>query len=181
MFVANFGNESVSVISDTNNSVVATVGVGDGPVGLAYDSSKGEVFVVNDVSNGVYVISDATDYVVDVVSAGLGIDPISVAYDPSGEIFLADSGSDTLSVISDTPNATMANIVTGAGSFAVAFDASTNQVFVSNVDGGTVSVIEPPPLPAASSALPARHPGPGRPSPQAGWATPPRLPSSSST
>ena len=51
---------SVSVISDSNNQVIATVNVGSGPLGVAYDSAKGEIFVANSVSGTVSVISDST-------------------------------------------------------------------------------------------------------------------------
>ena len=62
--MANYGTNTVSVISDSNNSVVATVNVGDGPSGVAYDSAKGEVFVTNYGDNTVSVIDDSTNAVV---------------------------------------------------------------------------------------------------------------------
>jgi len=52
-------SNTVSVISDATNSVVATVNVGSSPDGAAYDSGQGEVFVANFGSNTVSVISDA--------------------------------------------------------------------------------------------------------------------------
>ena len=58
MFIANYGSNTVSVISDQGNKVVATVQVGTQPAGVAYDSGKGEVFVTNDGSGTVSVISD---------------------------------------------------------------------------------------------------------------------------
>jgi YVTN family beta-propeller protein len=67
IFVANNYNNSVSVISNSTNTVVATIPVGNYPEGLAYDSAKGEIFVANSavnlvthyISNTVTVISDA--------------------------------------------------------------------------------------------------------------------------
>src|SRR5713226_4342921 len=53
IFVANNGNNTVTVISDASNAVVATVNVGTGPQGVAYDSAKGEVFVANQGANTV--------------------------------------------------------------------------------------------------------------------------------
>ena len=47
IFVANYGANSVSVISDNNQRVVATVTVGTSPSSFAYDSGKGEIFVAN--------------------------------------------------------------------------------------------------------------------------------------
>src|SRR6266849_1704959 len=70
-------------------TVVATVNVGIAPFGLAYDSAKGEVFVTNDGSNTVSVISDTNNAVVATVSLGVG--PLGVAYDSAkGEVFVTN-------------------------------------------------------------------------------------------
>ncbi len=65
MFVANFVSNDVSIISDSTNTVVATVNLPlidhfAGPFFLTYDSAKGEVFVTNQVLNTVSVISDSS-------------------------------------------------------------------------------------------------------------------------
>ncbi len=64
IFVTNSGENTVSVISDTTNTVVATVVVGANPFGLAYDSNRGEIFVANYGSGTVSVISDSNNTVV---------------------------------------------------------------------------------------------------------------------
>jgi len=46
------------LISDSTNTVIATVSVGLDPVEVVYDSSKGEVYVVNEDSHTISVISD---------------------------------------------------------------------------------------------------------------------------
>jgi len=56
--VGNQHSGTVSVISDSTNAVVSTVSVGLDPVEVAYDSGKGEVFVVNEDSHTISVISD---------------------------------------------------------------------------------------------------------------------------
>ncbi|TLZ84550.1 MAG: YncE family protein, partial [Methanobacteriota archaeon] len=84
MFVTNFNSFSVGVISDTTNTVVATISVGDRPYGIAYDPAKGEVFVANKFSDSVSVISDATNTVVaNVPVPGFPSNPEGVAYDPA--------------------------------------------------------------------------------------------------
>jgi YVTN family beta-propeller protein len=57
--VTNHGNNSVSVISDSENSVTATITVGDEPVGIAYDSGTSELYVTNHGDNTVTVIPDS--------------------------------------------------------------------------------------------------------------------------
>ena len=62
---------TVSVISDSSNTVVATVTVGVDPVDIAYDAGKGEMFVINDenpassgLNSTVSVIQDSSNTVV---------------------------------------------------------------------------------------------------------------------
>ncbi len=139
---------TVYVISDSSNTVVANVTVGDSPAGLAYDASKGEVFVTNFDSQTVSVISDKSNEVVATVPVG-GY-PESVAFDSGkSEMFVVSSGSNTLapqdtlgsvSVISDSSNTVIANFTVG-GCNGVAYDSAKGEVFTTNAGFGTVSVI----------------------------------------
>ena len=95
LFVANYDSGTVSVISDSTDSVVANVTVRS-PLGVAYDPAKGEVWVVNEFGGAVSVIADSNDSVVASVPVGSG--PIGIAYDSGkGEIFVGNQGSDTVS------------------------------------------------------------------------------------
>ncbi|MCI4323454.1 MAG: YncE family protein, partial [Thermoplasmata archaeon] len=140
LFVANYGNNNVSVISDASDSVVASVPVGVGPVGVAYDSALGEVFATNYQGNSVSVISDSTNAVVATIGVGSG--PYSAAYDPStGEVFVGNLGSSNVSVISDSTNTVVATVPVGANPFDTAYDASTGEIFVANHGSSDVSII----------------------------------------
>ena len=139
-FVTNYGDNTVSVISDATNAVVATIPVGNGPYGVAYDSGKGEVFVVDDLDNNVSVISDATNTVVATVP--VGSNPDGAAYDSNkGEVFVANSFDNTVSVIDDTTNAVVATPSVGSAPDGVAYDSGTREVIVTNNFDNTVSVI----------------------------------------
>ena len=70
IFVADGYTDTVSVLSDTTRTVVATVPVGDFPDALAYDSGKGEVLVANTLSNNVSVISERNNTVLATVTDG---------------------------------------------------------------------------------------------------------------
>ena len=121
-------------------AVTATVTMGSGPWGVAYDSGKGEVFVTNMGGGTVSVISDASNAVIATVTVGNG--PIAVAYDSGkGEVFVTNRYSDSVSVISDASNTAVAT-VTGLGApVGVAYDHATGEVFVANNGGNSVSVI----------------------------------------
>jgi YVTN family beta-propeller protein len=101
IFVANGFSSTVSVISDSNNSVVATINLATSPGPIVYDSGKGEIFVGGGAnSNLVSVISDSNDSVVSEVTVG---SPSGLTYDSSkGEMFISDWSAGTVSVISDS-------------------------------------------------------------------------------
>ena len=68
--------------------------------------------------------------------------PEGVAYDSDKtEIFVANAGSGTVSVISDSTYAVVATIPAGNSPFGVAYDSSKSEIFVTNVGDDTVSVI----------------------------------------
>src|SRR2546428_111715 len=90
-------------------AVVATLTVGRAPHAVAYDSSRGEIFVANynDVAGAVSVIFDATNTVVATVHAALGVGKglSAVAYDSSkGEIYVVNYLNRIVFVISDATN-----------------------------------------------------------------------------
>jgi YVTN family beta-propeller protein len=140
IFVTDQGDNTVSVISDSNNSVVATIAVGEYPTGVVYDSGKGEIFVSNGGANTVSVISDSTNAVIATIDVGAG--PKCGAYDPAkGEIFVPNFDGSTVSVISDATNTVVATVPVGSGALDAAYDSGRGEVFISNEEGKTVSVI----------------------------------------
>jgi YVTN family beta-propeller protein len=142
LFVANYGLDSVIVIADTNNSVVATVPVGSYPSDVAYDPARGEVFVANSNSNFTSIISDATNKVI--ANVTVGEDPVGVAYDPSkGQLFVTNvegtsyvegtyngTSDGTVSVISDATNKVVANVTVGLSPGGIAYDSGKGELFV---------------------------------------------------
>lgn len=163
VFVANLVSKNVSVICDGStscggstklNSVVATAPVGNSPEGLAYDSSKGEVYVANSGTNDVSVINGSSNTVVATVA--VGVSPHYVGYDSArGELFVANTGSNNVSVICDgSPscggpsyqNTVVATIRVGSEPLGVAYDGGNAEVFVADAGSspgfyGNVSII----------------------------------------
>src|SRR3989475_9236183 len=101
---------------------------------IAYDAGKGEVFVTDERSNNVTVISDATNAVI--ANIPVGSYPIGLAYDSGrGEVFVANSRSNTVTVISDATKAVIANIPVGSYPSGVAYDSGNGEMYVSNYRG----------------------------------------------
>src|SRR5437867_13323401 len=92
--------------------VVATIMLDSHPVGLAYDSGKGEVFAARPDSNAVSNVSVATNTLIADVAVGSIPDGLGgLAYDSGmGEGFVANQGSCDVGVVSDSTNAVGARI-----------------------------------------------------------------------
>jgi YVTN family beta-propeller protein len=60
LYVANEGSDSVSVVDEASDSVVATVPTGTSPDAIDFDSATSEVFVANFGSNSLTTFSTAT-------------------------------------------------------------------------------------------------------------------------
>jgi YVTN family beta-propeller protein len=147
------GTYTVTVTSTSNTlshsttvtvTVVATIPVDYNsdslPVGIAYDSGKGEIFVTNSGNGIVYVISDATNTIIKTVTVGSG--PVGIAYDSAkGEMFVANISDNTVSVIRDSDNAVIATIPVINGPYGVAYDSGMHEIFVTNFSYNTVSII----------------------------------------
>lgn len=131
IFVANEGSNTVSVISDSNNTVVANVTVGSSPYGVAYDSAKSEVFVFNEGGNTVSVINDTSDMVIANVT-GVTATPFStIAYDSgTGMVFAGNA------VISDTTNSIIAQLPAGLGDMV--YDSGKGEIFAATSSGTDV-------------------------------------------
>ncbi|MDA4136566.1 MAG: YncE family protein [Thaumarchaeota archaeon] len=145
VFVTHFFNDSVSVLSDTNNNVVATVQFGQNyePTGLTYDSGKGEIFVANYGANTVSVISDQTNKVL--LNVSVGAYPYVAAYDSGkSEVFVGSGTSRTassVSVISDATNTVVATVPVGDYPAGIAYDSAKGEVFVTGYEANSVTVI----------------------------------------
>jgi YVTN family beta-propeller protein len=75
-------------------------------------------------------------------AASLGLTPEAVAYDSGAhEIFSADWGSNTVTVVDDRTNTPVSNIAVGSGPTALAYDSGWGDVFVANQYSDNVSVI----------------------------------------
>src|SRR5439155_1162956 len=96
VYVTNYGDNTVSVISSSTNSVLATVPVGMGPMGIAY--GNGIVYVANYDNGSVSVISSATNSVIATVP--VGTNPAWDAFDPNnGYIYVSFPYGNSISTI----------------------------------------------------------------------------------
>src|SRR5207248_8882565 len=77
-----------------------------------------------------------------------GARPYGLAYDGGkGEVFVANFGSNNVSVISTATNAVVATIPVGSAPSEATYDSGNGFIYVSNRDQGTISIISPGRLP----------------------------------
>jgi YVTN family beta-propeller protein len=122
----------------------ATIPVGQNPYGIAADTATHTVYVSNQNSNTVSVISEATDKVTDTINVGAG--PQGLAVDPStGTVYVTNASAGTVSVISQATNTVIQTInvdVNGAneGPNSVAVDAPTHTVYIGQYQGYVTTI-----------------------------------------
>ena len=99
MYVANFFENTVSVIDTTTNTVIATITVGNTPEGVAYDSLNKDMYVTNTDDDTVSVIDTTTNTVIG-GPIQVGDFPGSIVYDPvNHRMYVSNIRDDTVSVI----------------------------------------------------------------------------------
>src|SRR5437899_2799689 len=136
VYVALLGGNSVSVISDMTNSVVATIPVGMNPNGIVY--GNGNIYVTNYGGGTVSVISSVTNSVIATIPVGKS--PLGVAYG-IGNVYVANYDSSSVSIISSLTQSVVSTTSVGTNPSWVAFDSNNGYVYVSFIYGGSVSVL----------------------------------------
>ena len=95
VYVANYVDDSVTVLDGATLKTAATLPAGQHPQVTAVDSRRHRVFVANTHSDTVTVIDGVNDRVLATVPAGKN--PYAIAVDPeTGEVAVADYGSQPL-------------------------------------------------------------------------------------
>jgi YVTN family beta-propeller protein len=132
------GNESVTAWD--GGTPISGIRVGTDPYTVVYDPNKSEMFIVNEASDNVSVLSASTYAVLGAVAVGSS--PENAVFDPaSGELFVVNVGSDSVSVISDSNNTVVATVPVGLTPAGIAYDSGRGAVFVANSNSDNVSVI----------------------------------------
>jgi YVTN family beta-propeller protein len=121
-----------------------TIAVGTHPWGIAADSVSRTVYVTNEVSDTVSVISEATNTVIKTIAVGDA--PQGVAVDPNtNTVWVDNDGSGTVSVISAATNTVIQTVpvdVNGVneGPNTIVVDAPTHTVYVGLYQGFIMAV-----------------------------------------
>ncbi|MBN2432924.1 MAG: beta-propeller fold lactonase family protein [Acidobacteria bacterium] len=141
LYLTNSGSDNVSVIDVDTQQVMATLPVGDTPLGAAVSPDGAGVYVTNLKSGTVSVIDTSTDTVAGTLPVGAR--PWGIAVNPAGtKVFVANSGAGNVAVIDTGTSTVRKTISVGNTPRWLAVTPDGRQVWVSNYDSGTVSVID---------------------------------------
>jgi len=144
LVVCNSTSNNVSLIDMTTRTVVKTLDVGSTPtdsVGLAQ-----YVYVTNNGSNTVSVIDTQAQAVV--ATLPVGQRPFHVFAAPRGgggpasQVWVGNDKSTFATVIDATANTVYATVENQKGHHKMAFTPDGTRAFITNLDSGTVSVVD---------------------------------------
>jgi len=142
-YIANFGSNSVSVISTATNTVARNILVGTGPGGVSVSPDGSRVYVVNANTGSagtVSVINTITNTVAATVPVGLL--PLGVAVSPDdSRAYVTNILSNTVSVINTSSNSVVNTIPVGAQPRGIAVSPDGSRVYTANYNSNDVSVI----------------------------------------
>ncbi len=139
LYVANYGSNAVSVISTTGGPSFLINNV-PGANGVAFNPDQGYVYVSNRDTNKVTIIRVSDRLIMGTIDVGSL--PNGLAYH-SGRLYVANYGSDTVSVIT-TSNHQVETTISGFPidePSHVAVNPNTGRIYVSNHGSGRVSIL----------------------------------------
>ncbi len=142
-YVANGDDDNVIVIDVATKAVVATIAVGDNPVG-AWTGSDGRMYVDNEDGQTISVINVAGDSVQQTIA--LGFMPGIAAHNGiKNELWVSDPMNGKVHFWNYDASMGMwmhgGLFAAGAGTHAIAFTADGNTAYVTNQTANTVSVV----------------------------------------
>ena len=109
VYVANYDNNTVSVIDGKTNRVIANVTVGTSPNAVSVNPLTNIVYVTNYDDNTVSVIDGKSNKVITTISVGTS--PNAVSVNPStNTAYVANRDDNTVSVIDGKTNRVIANV-----------------------------------------------------------------------
>ncbi len=142
IYVANSGDNTVSVINGASNAVVATIPVGTTPKGVAYNPTNNKVYVTNTTTTS--VIDPNTNTVVTTIPSAGGCD---VVVNPNtNKIYVANGG---LTIIDGATNTVVGSASSGGQHCMLSINPTTNMIYGGNgnylqiINGNDNTVTQP--------------------------------------
>jgi YVTN family beta-propeller protein len=146
VLVANRGAGTVTLLDAERRAVLAEIPVGREPVQVAFAPDGATAYVTLRGEDAVAAVDLARHAVRGTVAVGRG--PVQLAATPDGRhLVVANQGTPArpgraASLVATRPFRELARIAAGAGPHGVAVDPSGRRAYVTNLYGGTLSVLD---------------------------------------
>jgi YVTN family beta-propeller protein len=166
VYVGNRSGNSINVVDVEKGTITTTIPNVPTPQLMVFTPNGGSLFVTTYASGGpVYVISTATNSVLDTVTVGFSNHGIAVTPDGS-QVYVANFDSGTISIISTATNTVTSTITIGAGAsptdiaitpdgtYQYVTDAKHDVVYVLKGSAGVIASIPVGSFPVGIAASP---------------------------
>ncbi len=141
VYVSNFDDSTVSVIDAEGGSVVRTVAVDDGPIGVAGSPDGTRVYVAAFQAGTLSVLRTGDDRVI--ASVPVGESANSVAVTPDGAfIAVTDTAAERVAIVDADTLEVLARVPGGRQPSGLAIDGAGRLAFTSNFSGASVTVVD---------------------------------------
>jgi len=140
-FTSNFGKNTISLISVSDGSVLATIAMGRGPQGLALSPDGRYLYVANQLDDTISVLFvPDTRFIKNLPVQG---GPMAIAVSPDGGIlFVSCSSSGLVTVLRADDGSVISVIPVGTGAAGLALSSDGKHLYAANRTEGTISVIQ---------------------------------------
>lgn len=142
LYVTNPGSDCVTVIDKQLDRVVATIAVGESPMGIVTSRDGSRVYVANSGSNNISVIDTAANRVMTTID-NFGYGPAELALSGDGQwLYATNPDADNVSVIDTVSNTVVRRIPVGRRPAGIAVDQERRKIYVANSGSNSVSIID---------------------------------------
>lgn len=141
-FVANGMSNSVTIIDAVTKQMLETIEVGDNPVG-AWPGMDGMMYVDNEDGQSISMINGMTNMMTDTVDLGF-MPGMAARNTMMNQMWVSDPNGSKIHMWAkgNTGFVHGGAVTVGSGAHAIAFNKNGTTCYVTNQDGGSVSVVD---------------------------------------
>ncbi len=161
VYVANAGNNTVSVITTANNAVENTIPVGPSPVALAEMPNGQKLYVANlgtgasPVNGSVMSVNTVDDTVNPVIAPPAGsawnAPTWIVARPDNARVYALDRGTGLVAAIDTSSDTVVGTATVGAGANFMLYNAAGNRLYITNPVAATLTILDATTEPSSPS------------------------------
>jgi len=165
MYVANYGNGTVSAINATNGVITDTIAVGTHPIAMAETPDGKKLYVVNRDSNNVSIVTTLDKSVA--ATLAVGVSPRwAVVRSDGARVYVLSHDDGMLTTINSLApsDVVTGNVSVGAGADSFFYDSRRNRLYIPNPTTSKIGIYDAtvdPPASLATIDLTAPIPGGG--------------------